>query len=80
MINKTIVLLKITLIAVCLVSGRFDMGNTNVNDPNFDKLKSEMVPDVILVRKIYADQKQKRRWKLRHFFPTGTKDTESVTK
>jgi nonsense-mediated mRNA decay protein 3 len=56
----------------------FDMGNTNVNDPNFDKMKPEFIPDVILVKKVYNDQKQKRRWKLRHFLPKN--DTESVTK
>jgi len=56
----------------------FDMRNTNVNDPNFDKLKEESIPDIILVKKTYPDQKQKRRWKLRHFLPKV--DTESVTK
>jgi nonsense-mediated mRNA decay protein 3 len=56
----------------------FDMGNTNVNDPNFDKLKPDSIPDIILVKKTYPDQKQKRRWKLRHFLPKL--DTESVTK
>ncbi len=64
------------VIFICLDS--FDMGNTNVNDPNFDKIKPDNVPDVILVKKVYPDQKQKRRWKLRHFLPT--RDTESVTK
>jgi len=45
----------------------FDMANSNINDPNFEKLKQEKIPDVILVKKHYPDQKQKRRWKLRHF-------------
>lgn len=54
------------------------MGNTNVNDLNFDKMKPESVPDVVLVKKIYSDQKRKRRWQLRHFLPKA--DTESVSK
>jgi len=56
----------------------FDMKNTNVNDNNFDKLKPETIPDVVLVKKVYNDQKQKRRWKLRHFLPKN--DTASVTR
>lgn len=54
------------------------MGNTNVNDPNFEKLKPETVPDVILVKKFYPEQKAKRRWKLKHFLPRH--DTDSVNK
>lgn len=57
---------------------RFDMGNTNVNDPNFEKLKPDAIPDVILVKKHYPEQKQKRRWKLRHFL--DKMDTDSVNK
>ena len=49
-----------------------------MNDPNFNELKREAVPDVILVKKVYPDQKQKRRWKLRHFLPRT--ETESVNK
>ncbi|CAL8071948.1 unnamed protein product [Orchesella dallaii] len=56
----------------------FDMGNTNVNDPNFEKMKPESIPDIILVKKVYPDQKQKRRWKLKHFLPKH--DTESVNR
>jgi len=56
----------------------FDMGNTNVNDPHFDKMKPDSIPDVVLVKKTYPDQKQKRRWKLRHFLPKI--DSDSVTK
>jgi len=57
----------------------FDMENTNVNDPNFDKMKPETVPDVILVKKIYPNLKQNRRWKLRHFL-SRDEDTASVAK
>lgn len=57
---------------------RFDMANTNVNDPNFEKLKHDSIPDVILVKKYYPEQKQKRRWKLRHFL--DKMDTDSVNK
>lgn len=54
------------------------MENTNVNDPNFEKMKADAIPDIVLVKKVYPDQKQKRRWKLRHFLPKN--DTESVTR
>jgi nonsense-mediated mRNA decay protein 3 len=56
----------------------FDMKNTNINDDNFDKMKPDAIPDIVLVKKIYSEQKQKRRWKLRHFLPNA--DTASVTR
>nr|XP_002735759.1 PREDICTED: 60S ribosomal export protein NMD3-like [Saccoglossus kowalevskii] len=45
----------------------FDFLNANVNDQNFDKVKAERLPDVILVKKSYDKQKRKlrRNWKLR---------------
>lgn len=49
---------------------RYNLSNSNVNDDNFDKLQSENVPDVILVRKFYGHDKSARRrarlWKLKH--------------
>jgi len=45
----------------------FDLANANVNDDNLDKLKSEDIPDVILIKKIYGDEQnrhKKRKWKL----------------
>ncbi|XP_065353178.1 60S ribosomal export protein NMD3 [Cloeon dipterum] len=45
------------------------LADSNVNDPNFDKLKEDKVPDVVLVYKYYGDRtarKHQRAWRLRH--------------
>jgi len=57
---------------------RFDLKNSNVNDENFDKLKKDTIPDIVLVKKHYPDQKQKRRWKLRHIVQNA--DTDSINR
>ena len=47
----------------------FDVRNSNLNDENFDKLRDVDIPDVVLVKKIYADKatrNRRRRWKLKH--------------
>nr|XP_022919681.1 60S ribosomal export protein NMD3 [Onthophagus taurus] len=45
----------------------YNLQDSNVNDNNFDKLDSKMIPDVILVKKFYPDKKKKQRiWKLKH--------------
>lgn len=47
----------------------FDLRVSNVNDDNIDKIKQENLPDVVLVKKVYADKatrNRRRRWKLRH--------------
>lgn len=57
-----------------LVMG-IDFATSNLNDENLDKLSADKIPDVILVRKVYGDQndrKKARKWKLR----TLEKDTE----
>lgn len=49
---------------------RYALGNSNINDDNFDKLDGDTVPDVILVKKFYGVDKAARRrariWKLKH--------------
>lgn len=45
------------------------MSTSNVNDDNIDKMNADHVPDVVLVKKVYADKatrNRRRRFKLRH--------------
>ncbi|XP_023316851.1 60S ribosomal export protein NMD3-like [Trichogramma pretiosum] len=48
----------------------YALGEMNVNDPNFEKLNQDTVPNVILVKKFYGHNKSARRrarqWKLKH--------------
>ncbi|KAG0724939.1 60S ribosomal export protein NMD3 [Chionoecetes opilio] len=47
----------------------FDLRVSNVNDDNIDKMSEDAVPDVVLVRKVFADKatrNARRRWKLKH--------------
>jgi len=47
----------------------FDLANSNVNDSHLEKMKGEKIPDVVLVKKIYAEKSvrnRKRRWRLKH--------------
>lgn len=51
------------------------MEDSNVNDPNFEKLDRTKVPDVILVKKHYGDKsarKRQRIWKLKHLAEEDT--------
>ena len=59
---------------------RFDVNNANINDQNFDRIKPERRPDVVLVKKLFADPQKrhkKRKWKLKHLdlrLETGSQD------
>lgn len=47
----------------------FDLRMSNVNDSNIDKMSEDTVPDVVLVKKVFADKatrNARRRWKLKH--------------
>ncbi|XP_049870141.1 60S ribosomal export protein NMD3 [Pectinophora gossypiella] len=47
----------------------YNLGESNVNDANLDKLASDVVPDVFLVKKFYGERAARRRartWKLKH--------------
>jgi nonsense-mediated mRNA decay protein 3 len=51
------------------------LADSNVNDPNFEKLDASKIPDVILVRKHYSDKGARRRfrnWKLKHLAEEDT--------
>lgn len=60
----------------------FDFVNANLNHEHFEKLKSERVPDVMLVKKVFDRTKRirNRKWKLQRFDGAELLDTESVTK
>ena len=51
------------------MSFRFDLKNSNVNDPNLEKMSGETLPDVVLVKKVYAEKSvrnRRRKWRLKH--------------
>lgn len=57
-----------------------DLRNSNVNNPELEKLSTDKIPDVVLVKKHYADKalrNRKRRWKLKHMEGFPHMDTES---
>ena len=57
------------------------MKNTNVNDENLDKMAADKIPDVVLLKKVYAEKSvrnRKRKWKLKHMDNLGL-ETGSVT-
>ena len=45
---------------------RYSVGDSNINDKNFEKLAHDTIPDVILVKKHYPERKRRRNWKLKH--------------
>ncbi|GAB1609130.1 60S ribosomal export protein NMD3-like [Argonauta hians] len=49
----------------------FHLANSNVNNAEFEKMKKDRVPDVILVKKMYNRSKRNRlrNWKLKHVLP-----------
>jgi nonsense-mediated mRNA decay protein 3 len=51
------------------------LGDSNINDPNFEKLDASKIPDVILVKKHYGAKGARRRlrnWKLKHLAEENT--------
>lgn len=63
-----------------LVMG-FDVKNSNVNDPVFDKISTEKIPDVILVKKVYdrATRQKRRLWKLKRLVTNGNIVADSAS-
>ena len=56
----------------------FDFVNTNVNHDNLDKLRKDLIPDVLVVKKHYGDKHKrhaKRNWRLKAL---KTDDAESM--
>lgn len=60
----------------------FDFTNANLNDANFDELKGDKIPDVMLVKKVFDRTKRirRRKWKLERFDGADEAETESVTR
>jgi len=60
----------------------FDFKNAVFNDPNYDKLKNDVIPDVMLVKKVFDKNKRirRRKWKLERFEGAQELDTESVNR
>jgi len=57
-----------------------DLRNSNVNNQDLEKLNTDKIPDVVLVKKHYADKSlrnRKRKWKLKHMEGFPHMDTES---
>jgi len=57
-----------------------DVANCNVNNPDLELLATDKIPDVVLVKKHYADKalrNRKRRWKLKHMAGFPHMDTQS---
>lgn len=57
----------------------FDLVNANINDENYDAIKTDELPDVILVKKLYGDKLKRhknRKWRLNRL-PVD-KDSASV--
>lgn len=47
----------------------FDLRDANINNAEFELLKPEQIPDILLIKKHYADRmdrKKNRNWKLKH--------------
>merc|ERR1711936_849566 len=57
-----------------------DLRNSNVNNPELEKMSTERTPDVILVKKVYAEKalrNRRRRWRLKRMEGLPHMDTES---
>lgn len=53
----------------------YNLEDANINNENFDKLKNDKIPDVILIKKSYGDRMNRssqRNWKLKHLNEEST--------
>ncbi|GIY67004.1 60S ribosomal export protein NMD3 [Caerostris darwini] len=58
-----------------------ELSTININDTEYNKIKKENLPDVILIKKIYEDKmsrRRRRKWKLKHLDIDAETDTTSV--
>merc|ERR1712037_614552 len=68
-----------------------DLRNSNVNNPDMEKMSADKIPDVVLVKKVFGDKalrNRRRKWNLKHMegfphmrprAPTTTWSTSWVT-
>lgn len=57
----------------------YDLRDANINNDDFEKLKAEKIPDVVLVKKYFGDKDKRRRlrkWKLKHLTDEAAGDTD----
>merc|ERR1711953_883116 len=57
-----------------------DLRNSNVNNPELEKMSTERTPDVVLIKKVYAEKalrNRRRRWRLKRMEGLPHMDTES---
>lgn len=59
----------------------YDLRDANINNGDFEKLKTENIPDVMLIKKVFLDKSSRRRarkWKLKHLTDEiGTAGTDT---
>jgi len=58
-----------------------DLKNSNVNNPELEKMTTDKIPDVVLVKKQYQEKalrNRKRKWKLKHIEGFPHMDTSSI--
>lgn len=56
------------------------MKSCNANDKYLENMKADKLPDVVLVKKVYAEKSlrnRKRKWRLRHM--AGLHDLETAS-
>lgn len=57
----------------------YDLRDANINNDDFEKLKNENIPDVVIVKKYFGDNCKRRRarkWKLKHLTDNVETDTD----
>uniref|UniRef100_U5EXW8 60S ribosomal export protein NMD3 n=1 Tax=Corethrella appendiculata TaxID=1370023 RepID=U5EXW8_9DIPT len=56
----------------------YDLSDANINNSDFDKLKTDNIPDILLVKKHYdrMNRKRARNWKLKHLNDEMVTDTD----
>jgi nonsense-mediated mRNA decay protein 3 len=59
----------LTLMTRYISHFRFDLKNTNVNNEHLDNMPADKIPDVVLIKKMYAEKSvrnRRRKWRLKH--------------
>lgn len=56
----------------------YDLAEANINNADFEKLKQDTIPELLLVKKYYdkSQRKQSRNWKLKHLTEEVALDTD----
>lgn len=58
---------------------RYALNDSNINDKNFEILNKDLIPDIILTKKNYTNDRAARRrirtWKLKHMLS----DKDNIT-